>query len=127
MGRAGPVKTKPTVYVETSVVSYYTARPSRDIFVLARQEITRQWWETARRQFQLVVSEVVVLEVNQGDPLAAGKRAEAIKYLSTNTLLTLAPARPSNPPVVIPADGGARWRAQKRGRFPTSFGSWWSL
>ena len=33
---------KPVVYVETSVVSYYTARPSRDIIVLAHQEITRR-------------------------------------------------------------------------------------
>ncbi len=34
------------VYIESSVISYLTARPSRDIIVAAYQEITRKWWET---------------------------------------------------------------------------------
>ena len=33
---------KPTVYVETSVVSYLTSLPSRDSLVFSRQEMTRQ-------------------------------------------------------------------------------------
>ena len=32
---------KPTVYIETSVVSYLTAWPSRDMVVAAYQQITR--------------------------------------------------------------------------------------
>jgi hypothetical protein len=32
-----------TVYIETSIISYYAARPSRDLIALARQEITREW------------------------------------------------------------------------------------
>jgi hypothetical protein len=39
---------KPRIYVETSVISYLTARPSRDLLVAARQEWTRQWWEAGR-------------------------------------------------------------------------------
>jgi len=35
---------RPKVYVETSVISYLTARPSRDVISLAHQELTRQWW-----------------------------------------------------------------------------------
>jgi hypothetical protein len=37
---------KRTIYIETSVISYRVARPSRDIIVLARQEITAEWWDS---------------------------------------------------------------------------------
>jgi len=72
---------KPTVYVETSVVSYYTARPSRDIWLLERQEITRRWWASAPDRFRLVASEMVVLEIGLGDSSAARKRLDAIREL----------------------------------------------
>jgi hypothetical protein len=32
-----------TVYIETSILGYLTARPSRDIVVAASIEITREW------------------------------------------------------------------------------------
>jgi len=38
---------KPTVYIETSVISYFTAKPSRDLIVAAHQQITNDWWENA--------------------------------------------------------------------------------
>lgn len=50
---------KPRVYVETSIVSYLTARPARDIVVAGRQQATRDWWETASTRFELVVSQLV--------------------------------------------------------------------
>ncbi len=59
---------KPIVYVETSFVSYLTARPSRDVVALGRQEVTRRWWETRRREFSLLISPVVLEEARQGDP-----------------------------------------------------------
>ena len=46
---------KPRVYVETSVVSYLTARPARDVVVAGRQQSTRDWWATAPRRFELVI------------------------------------------------------------------------
>lgn len=38
---------KPLVYVETSIVSYLTARPSRELVTAARQTWTREWWDVA--------------------------------------------------------------------------------
>ena len=34
-----------SVYNETTIISYLTARPSRDLTNAARQEISREWWE----------------------------------------------------------------------------------
>lgn len=62
---------KPRVYVETSVVSMLTARPSRDLELAALQQVTREWWETADARFELVVSALVVEEAQQGDTQAA--------------------------------------------------------
>ena len=61
----------PTVYIETSVVSYLTALPSRDVVVAAYQQVTREWWRTARTRFELVASELVIREAAAGDADAA--------------------------------------------------------
>jgi hypothetical protein len=47
------------VYVETSVISYLQARPSRDLVVAAHQEITRQWWSNESAKYDLYVSEAM--------------------------------------------------------------------
>jgi hypothetical protein len=67
-----------TVYIETSIVSYLTARPSRDVVTLARQELTREWWNTRRTNFQLFTSEFVIEEAEEGDPEAARRRLDAL-------------------------------------------------
>lgn len=72
---------KPRVYVETSVVSYLTARPARDIVVAGRQQSTRDWWATAPRRFELVISELVLEEAGVGDPEAANARLAALAPL----------------------------------------------
>lgn len=69
---------KPTLYVETSIVSYLTPRRSRDIVTAARQEITREWWNARRRNFQLFTSEFVLEEAEEGDPEAARRRLDAL-------------------------------------------------
>jgi hypothetical protein len=69
---------KSTLYVETSIVSYLTARRSRDIITSARQEITREWWKTRRTNFQLFTSEFVIEEAEEGDPEAARRRLDAL-------------------------------------------------
>jgi hypothetical protein len=50
------VSVKQRVYIETTIVSYLTARPSRDLILAAHQEVTRQWWERRRADFELYVS-----------------------------------------------------------------------
>jgi len=66
------------VYLETTVVSYLSGRPSRDIIVAAHQELTRLWWEQKRDTYHLTVSEVVLREASAGDPEAAERRREAL-------------------------------------------------
>ena len=68
---------KPTVYVETSIISYLTGRPSRDLVVAARQEVTRQWWQNAGERFYLLTSPMVQEELSHGDPEAARLRLQA--------------------------------------------------
>ena len=65
----------PSVYVETSVISYLAARPSRDLIVAARQQLTHTWWRDRRPMFDLYVSQVVLDEILAGDPDAAERRA----------------------------------------------------
>ena len=69
---------KPKVYLETSVVSYYTSRPSRDLVTAARQQVTREWWDESRSQFETYISALVFEESKVGDPTAAERRLEAI-------------------------------------------------
>ena len=65
------------VYIETSILSYLTAKANRDLIVVAHQEITKEWWET-RNRFELFVSEVVLNEISLGDPDAAKRRIDVI-------------------------------------------------
>ena len=61
---------KQRVYLETTIVSYLTARPSRDLILAAHQEVTRQWWEQRRADFEIYVSQLVLDEAGRGDPEA---------------------------------------------------------
>ena len=72
---------KPTVYIETTIPSLLTARPSRDVELAAQQIATREWWETRREDFDLFVSPEVLSEAGQGDAEAARMRLEAIAAL----------------------------------------------
>jgi predicted nucleic acid-binding protein len=75
------------VYIETSVVSYLVARPSRDMVIAAHQELTREWWETRCLAFDLLISELVREEARKGDVGASDKRMiiiERIPILETS-------------------------------------------
>lgn len=74
--------TPPSVYIETSVISYLTARPSRDVILLGQQVFTARWWETDRLAYRCFVSEPVLAECAMGDPDAARRRLQAIEAIS---------------------------------------------
>ena len=63
-----------STYLESSVVSYLAARPSRDLVVAGSQQVTRDWWATRRGECELFVSDGVVAECAAGDPTAASER-----------------------------------------------------
>ncbi len=67
-----------TVYIETSVVSYFVARPSRDLVTSSRQLTTRLWWEHRRPWCACYISELVVDEASDGDAEMARLRIEAL-------------------------------------------------
>jgi len=67
---------KPLVYIESSVISYLTARPSNDLIKSARQAITEEWWEKDRTRFNCYISALVEEEIARGNPDAAKKRLD---------------------------------------------------
>ncbi|MGI8670631.1 MAG: type II toxin-antitoxin system VapC family toxin [Aridibacter sp.] len=66
------------VYIETTIVSYLTARPSRDLIIAAHQQLTQEWWDTRREDFDLYASQFVIRESGAGDSAMAQKRLEAL-------------------------------------------------
>lgn len=73
---------KPTVYIETSIVSYLTARPSNDLRAAANQSTTLEWWETRRSDFEVYISEFVLREASLGDPAAAARRLIVLEQIA---------------------------------------------
>lgn len=76
-----PSEPLPTVYLETSVISYLTARTSRDSLIAGRQHVTHRWWDERRRDYKLLVSELVIKEASCGNAAEAAKRNEIIHSL----------------------------------------------
>ncbi|OGV62958.1 MAG: DNA-binding protein [Lentisphaerae bacterium RIFOXYC12_FULL_60_16] len=85
-----------TVYIETSIASYLTALPARDLIVAAWQNATSVWWERRRHGYELYTSQLVVDEVSQGDPEAAKRRMASLADIPHLTMpdpvITLAQA-----------------------------------
>lgn len=77
---------KSSVYVKTSVISYLTWRPSRDVIVAGRQSMTIEWWSTCRKRFDLYVSALVVSEAEDGDAAAVQRRLVAIEGVPALTV-----------------------------------------
>lgn len=78
----------PTVYIETSIVSYLRQRPSSQVIMAARQLLTHQWWSEQRGNYELVSSQYVLEEASAGDPVLA---AERLRLLAGIPLLPLDP------------------------------------
>jgi len=71
-----------TVYIETTIVSYLVANPSRDSILAAHQQLTRQWWQDERQRYQCVTSSEVLREASLGDAGMSRRRAEALAGLT---------------------------------------------
>jgi hypothetical protein len=69
------------IYIETTIPSYLTARPSRDIIQAARQQLTYTWWESERYNYDLCISQMVLDEAAAGDAEAARRRLAVIADL----------------------------------------------
>lgn len=69
---------KRKVYLETSVISYLTARPSKNVIEAGHQQSTYLFWDR-RDGFDLSASELVLTECAAGNPEAAGKRLAALQ------------------------------------------------
>ncbi len=66
------------VYIESTVPSYLTAKPSRNLIAAARQLTTKIWWAEQRFSYELFTSDIVIVECQKGDSIAAEKRLDSI-------------------------------------------------
>lgn len=69
---------KPTLYLETTIISYLAAWPSRDLVVAGRQALTVEWWKAQKDAFELFISALVIEESEGGDSDAVRRRMEII-------------------------------------------------
>lgn len=83
-----------TVYLETSIIGYLTSRPSRDLITAANQQLTHDWWNEHRQHFDLFISQFVINECSEGDPVAVEERLDVLADLrqldATDAVDTLA-------------------------------------
>lgn len=70
-----------SIYIESSVISYLVAEPSRDVVIAARQAITQTWWRNQRMSFDLYISSLVEQEIARGDAEAAKRRLQEIETI----------------------------------------------
>ncbi len=73
---------RPKLYLETTIPGSLAAWPSRDLIRAARQQITREWWDTRRSDFELFVSQFVIREVSAGDKTATEDRLKLIENIA---------------------------------------------
>lgn len=79
---------KPKIYIETSIISYYTSKPNRDVIIAGRQHVTQEIWADLIEKFEPFVSVLVIQEASRGNVEAANKR---IGYLKNISILEIMP------------------------------------
>ncbi len=75
-----------SIFIETTIPSYYVSRPSQNLLQFARQELTREWWDGERHRFDLFTSQLVLDEAREGEP---AKASERLQFLSGLELLDI--------------------------------------
>ncbi|MDA1274909.1 MAG: type II toxin-antitoxin system VapC family toxin [Verrucomicrobia bacterium] len=66
------------IYIESTIPSYGVARPARDLLQAARQQLTRDWWDSQRAKHELFTSQVVLDEIAFGEKAMAQLRLETL-------------------------------------------------
>ena len=77
---------KAKIYIETSIVSYVTARLSRDLIIAANQQVTQDWWTARRTEFELYISQLVIQECSAGDVAAVARRLNVLQEMAVLAL-----------------------------------------
>jgi len=72
----------PLVYIESSVISYLTARPTSDLIKNSWQSVTQQWWASKIDTVTACISPYVIQEIQGGDANAAKERVDAVRTLA---------------------------------------------
>jgi hypothetical protein len=67
-----------TAYIETTIPSYYVAKPSSNLIQAARQTSTREWWDGGCSLFDLVTSLETLDEAAKGDQEMAAARQQLL-------------------------------------------------
>lgn len=67
------------IYIESTIPSYVVARPARDLLQAARQQLTRDWWDSQREKHELFTSQVVLDEIAFGEKAMAQLRLETLQ------------------------------------------------
>ena len=70
-----------SIFIETTIPSYYVSRPSRNLLQFARQELTSEWWDGRRHEFDLFTSQLVLDEAAEGEPAKADERRKLLAGL----------------------------------------------
>lgn len=68
----------PTIYLETTIISYLAAKPSRTILTASHQALTHRWWRSQRDRGSLCISRAVIEEASIGDSEAAARRLKIV-------------------------------------------------
>jgi predicted nucleic acid-binding protein len=76
---------KPTVYIETSIPSFYHENRT-SIAAVARREWTRTWWNTQRSNFEVFTSEAVYSELEKAPK---PKQEQCLELLNGIALLQI--------------------------------------
>ena len=80
-----------SIFIEATIPSYYVSRPSRNLLQFARQELTREWWDARRHEFDLFTSQLVLDEASEGEPAKATERLELLAGLESSGRSRLLP------------------------------------
>jgi predicted nucleic acid-binding protein len=73
----------PRIYIDTTVISYLTARASGNLILASKQLAAQTWWDRKDLQFHPFISLLVIAECSRGNADAAARRLVVCRGLET--------------------------------------------